>query len=313
MKITRPEIYYGELANDYVFVKTTARELDYPAGDQNIYTTYQGHGGVPIDSLWRKLLFSAHEATLRIALSQDVTRQSRILLHRQIQERVKKIAPFITFDRDAYMVIAQGGRLFWMIDGYTISDRFPYSEPMRRRGMNYMRNSVKAVVDAYNGTVNFYLSDPEDPMVLSYGKIFPELAKPLDQCRRICALISVTRRTYLRFKPTCTRLITCRIRRSFTTKKTCSASRAGLSAARNKKWSPITPSCACRVRPKKSSFCFYRSRQTNETTCARGWRRAATHRTMASSSHWIFPKPNWFTVPNRLRHASIRTLSSRNN
>jgi uncharacterized protein len=180
-KITRPEIYYGELANDYVFVKTTARELDYPAGDQNIYTSYEGGGGVPIDSFWRKLLFSAHQATLRIALSQDIAGQSRILLHRQIQERVKKIAPFITFDRDAYLVIAQGGRLFWMIDGYTISDRFPYSEPMRRRGMNYIRNSVKAVVDAYNGTVNFYLSDPGDPIILTYGKIFPELAKPLDQ------------------------------------------------------------------------------------------------------------------------------------
>jgi uncharacterized membrane protein (UPF0182 family) len=180
-KITRPEIYYGELANDYVFVKTTARELDYPAGDQNIYTSYEGRGGVPIDSFWRKLLFSAHQATLRIALSQDIVGQSRILLHRQIQERVKKIAPFITFDRDAYLVIAQGGRLFWIIDGYTISDRFPYSEPMRRRGMNYIRNSLKAVVDAYNGTVNFYLSDPEDPIILTYGKIFPELAKPLDQ------------------------------------------------------------------------------------------------------------------------------------
>ena len=181
LKITRPEIYYGELANDYVFVKTTARELDYPAGDQNIYTSYEGRGGVPIDSFWRKLLFSAHQATLRIALSQDIVGQSRILLHRQIQERVKKIAPFITFDRDAYLVIAQGGRLFWIIDGYTISDRFPYSEPMRRRGMNYIRNSLKAVVDAYNGTVNFYLSDPEDPIILTYGKIFPELAKPLDQ------------------------------------------------------------------------------------------------------------------------------------
>ena len=181
LKITRPEIYYGELANDYVFVKTTARELDYPAGDQNIYTSYEGRGGVPIDSFWRKLLFSAHQATLRIALSQDIVGQSRILLHRQIQERVKKIAPFITFDRDAYLVIAQGGRLFWIIDGYTISDWFPYSEPMRHRGMNYIRNSLKAVVDAYNGTVNFYLSDPEDPIILTYGKIFPELAKPLDQ------------------------------------------------------------------------------------------------------------------------------------
>jgi uncharacterized membrane protein (UPF0182 family) len=181
LKITRPEIYFGELANDYVFVKTAARELDYPAGDQNIYTDYQGSGGVPINSLWRKLLLSAHFATLRIALSQDITNQSRILLDRQIQARVKKIAPFITFDRDAYLVIAQDGRLFWIIDGYTTSDGFPYSEPMRQRGMNYIRNSVKAVIDAYNGTVNFYLSDVEDPVVLAYGKIFPDLFKPLDK------------------------------------------------------------------------------------------------------------------------------------
>jgi uncharacterized protein len=181
LKITRPEIYYGELANDYVFVKTAARELDYPSGDQNIYTDYQGNGGIPINSLWRQLLLSAHFATLRIVLSQDIKNESRILLHRQIQARVKKIAPFITFDRDAYLVIAQDGKLFWIIDGYTTSDGFPYSEPMRQRGMNYIRNSVKAVIDAYNGTVSFYLSDSEDPIVQAYGKIFPELFKPLDK------------------------------------------------------------------------------------------------------------------------------------
>lgn len=178
IKITRPEIYYGELANDYVFVKTAARELDYPSGDQNIYTTYEGRGGVPVRSFWRKLLFSAHYATLRIVLSRDITNESRILYHRQIQDRVKKIAPFVTFDRDAYLVIAQGGRLFWIIDGYTTSDRYPYSEPMRRRGKNYIRNSVKAIVDAYNGTADFYLSDPKDPIILAYAKIFPELFKP---------------------------------------------------------------------------------------------------------------------------------------
>lgn len=181
LKVTRPEIYYGELANDYVFVKTNARELDYPAGDQNIYTTYEGDGGVSVGSLWRKLVFSAHFATLRIALSQDVIRESRILFNRQIQERVKKIVPFITLDRDPYMVIAQGGRLFWIIDGYTTSDRFPYSEPTRRQGTNYIRNSVKAVVDAYNGTVDFYMSDSEDPVVQSYEKIFPGLFKTLDE------------------------------------------------------------------------------------------------------------------------------------
>ena len=181
INVTRPEIYYGELANDYVFVKSGARELDYPAGDQNIYTEYSGSGGVSIGSLWRKLIFSAHFATLRIALSEDVVQESRILYQRQIQERVKKVVPFVTFDRDAYMVIAQGGRLFWMIDGYTTSDRFPYSAPIRRQGTNYIRNSVKAVVDAYNGTVHFYMSDPEDPIVQSYQKIFPELFKPLEQ------------------------------------------------------------------------------------------------------------------------------------
>ena len=179
LKITRPEIYYGELANDYVFVKTKAQELDYPAGDQNFYTAYSGKGGVPVSSLWRKLLFSARYATLRIALSNDIIRESRILYHRQIQERVKKIAPFITFDRDAYLVIAEGGRLFWIIDGYTTSNRYPYSEPTERLG-NYIRNSVKAVVDAYDGTVSFYLSNPEDPIVLAYAKIFPGLLKLLD-------------------------------------------------------------------------------------------------------------------------------------
>ena len=181
LKVPRPEIYYGELAKDYVFVKSGARELDYPAGDQNIYTQYSGSGGVSIGSLWRKLIFSAHFATLRIVLSEDIVQESRILYQRQIQERVKKVLPFVTFDRDAYMVIAQGGRLFWMIDGYTTSDRFPYSAPIRRRGTNYIRNSVKAVVDAYNGTVDFYMSDPEDPIVQSYQKIFPQLFKPLEK------------------------------------------------------------------------------------------------------------------------------------
>ena len=181
LKITRPEIYYGELANDYVFAKTEAQELDYPAGDQNIYTTYEGRGGVPINSFWRKLLFSAHYATLRITLSRDITNESRILYYRQIQDRVRKIAPFIIFDRDPYLVIAQGGRLFWIIDGYTMSEYFPYSEPIPRQRTNYMRNSVKAVVDAYNGTVDFYLSDPTDPISLAYAKIFPELFKPLEK------------------------------------------------------------------------------------------------------------------------------------
>jgi len=180
LKITRPEIYFGELANEYVLVQTQAQELDYPSGDQNVYTKYEGRGGVTIGSFWRQLIFSAHHATFRILLSRDLTPKSRILYHRKVQDRVKKIAPFIDFDRDAYLVIAEGGRLFWIVDGYTTSDRFPYSEPLRRQGPNYMRNPVKAVVDAYHGTVDFYLSDPTDPIMQSFAKIFPGLVKPME-------------------------------------------------------------------------------------------------------------------------------------
>lgn len=178
LKVTRPEIYFGELANEYVFVKTRARELDYPSGDQNIYTTYAGKGGVPVRSFWRKLVFSARFGTLRIALSNDITAESRVLYHRQIQERVRKIAPFIAFDRDPYLVVSHEGRLLWIIDGYTTTDRYPYSEPTRGIG-NYIRNSVKAVVDAYDGTVDFYLSSSEDPIIQAYASAFPGLLKPL--------------------------------------------------------------------------------------------------------------------------------------
>jgi uncharacterized membrane protein (UPF0182 family) len=114
-------------------------------------------------------------------LSQDLTGESRILYHRKIQDRVKRIAPFITFDRDAYLVIRQGGTLSWIIDGYTTSERYPYSEPVRRQGPNYIRNPVKAVVDAYDGTVDYYLADPTDPIIQSFSRIFPGLIKSLDK------------------------------------------------------------------------------------------------------------------------------------
>ena len=177
--VTRPEIYFGEVDNDYVFVKTLAQELDYPAGDRNIYTTYQGEGGVPLRSFWRKLLYSARFATLRISLSNDITPESRILYYRKIQNRVQKLAPFLVFDEDPYLVVTPEGRLFWIIDGYTTSERYPYSEPTDGVG-NYIRNSVKTVVDAYNGTVDFHVSDPDDPVVKAYAKGFPGLFKPLE-------------------------------------------------------------------------------------------------------------------------------------
>ncbi len=178
IKVTRPEIYYGEIGNDYVFVKTRAQELDYPAGDKNVYSNYAGQGGVPIQSFLRKLLFAIRFGDVKIILSNDITGESRVMYYREIEERVKKAAPFIQFDRDPYLVIRQDGRLVWIVDGYTTSDRFPYSEPIRGLG-NYIRNSVKAVVDAYDGTLAFYLSEPDDPVVRAYAQAFPALFQPL--------------------------------------------------------------------------------------------------------------------------------------
>jgi hypothetical protein len=178
--IARPEIYFGELANDYVLVRTRSQELDYPAGDQNVYTTYKGRGGIPLSSFFRKLAFAARFGEIKILLSNDLTTDSRILMHRPVADRIRRIAPFFRYDRDPYLVVAADGRLVWMLDGYTITDRYPYSDPVRNVG-NYIRNSVKAVVDAYHGTVTFYLADRTDPIVQVYGRAFPELLRSLDE------------------------------------------------------------------------------------------------------------------------------------
>jgi len=182
LKVTRPEVYYGEIGNDYVFVKTRAQELDYPAGDKNVYSNYAGAGGVPIQSFLRKLLFALRFGDAKIVLSNDIIGESRVMYYREIGERVKKVAPFLQFERDPYLVIGQDGRLFWIIDAYTTSDQFPYSEPVRGMG-NYIRNSVKAVVDAYNGSLAFYLSEPDDPVVKAYARAFPGLFQPLSAMR----------------------------------------------------------------------------------------------------------------------------------
>jgi uncharacterized protein len=178
--ITRPEIYFGEIANDYVLVRTRSQELDYPAGDQNVYTTYKGRGGIPLSSFFRKLVFAARFGEVKILLSNDLTDESRVLMHRPVAERIRLIAPFFRYDRDPYIVVAADGRLVWMLDGYTTTDRFPYSEPVRGVG-NYIRNSVKATVDAYHGTVTFYLADGTDPVVQAYGRAFPGLLRPLEE------------------------------------------------------------------------------------------------------------------------------------
>jgi uncharacterized protein len=179
VKITRPEIYYGETSNEYVFVGTKRDEFDYPVGDKNVYNRYTGKGGVPL-SFWKKLIFAARFGSFTTLLSDDITKDSRIMYYRKVSERVSHIAPFVHLDGDPYMVITPEGRLVWILDGYTVTDLFPYSEPTAKMG-NYIRNSVKAVVDAYDGSVDLYISDAKDPMIQTYARIFPGLFKSLDQ------------------------------------------------------------------------------------------------------------------------------------
>jgi uncharacterized protein len=179
LRISRPELYFSELATDYVFARTRAKEFDYPAGNQNVYTTYGGQGGIPLGSFWRKALFAAYLGDIKLLLSNDLTPESRLLIYRNIRARVERIAPFFQYDDDPYMVISAAGGIVWLLDGYTVSDRFPYSAPTRGLG-NYVRNAVKVTVDAYNGAVHFYVADPADPLIRTIGQIFPGMLQPLD-------------------------------------------------------------------------------------------------------------------------------------
>jgi uncharacterized membrane protein (UPF0182 family) len=179
LKITRPEIYFGEVANAYVLVKTRQPELDYPKGDENAYTRYEGQGGVGIGSLWRKLVFAARFGEIKMLLSRDFTADSRILYHRQVAERAQRIAPFLRLDRDPYPVVTDQGRIVWLLDAYTTSAHYPYSQPTRGVG-NYIRNPVKITVDAYDGTVRLYVVEPDEPIVRAYARAFPGLFQPVE-------------------------------------------------------------------------------------------------------------------------------------
>lgn len=172
--ITRPEIYFGELSSDYVIVKSKVPEFNYPTSEGNVSTFYEGKGGVKLSSALKKAVFAAHFKTEKILLSSDITRESRILYYRNIMERARKIAPFLIYDQDPYIVVSKEGRLFWIIDAYTVSNRVPYSNPLNKK-INYIRNSVKVVVDAYNGSVKFYISDPDDVIMKVYRTIFPKI------------------------------------------------------------------------------------------------------------------------------------------
>ncbi|HIJ50115.1 MAG TPA: COG1615 family transporter [Nitrospinae bacterium] len=179
LKIKQPEIYFGELANDHVFVNTGTKEFDYPEGEKNVYKNYAGKGGFPIGSFFKKLVLAARFKTLKILFSNDIENDSRVLMYRNITERVQKVAPFLRLDNDPYLVISEG-RLIWLYDAYTVSNRYPYSQQIPRFG-NYVRNSVKVSIDAYDGSMNFYISDQSDPIIKTYQNIFPDLFQDLSK------------------------------------------------------------------------------------------------------------------------------------
>lgn len=178
VKLTRPQIYFGELTDRYVYVKTRQNEFDYPQGDTTSYTTYEGTGGIRIGNRLRRMLLAWGIGDLaRLPFSDDVTSDSRVLINRNIREIVNGVAPFLTYDTDPYIVVDSEGRLFWIIDAFTESSYFPYSthHDVGGNSLNYIRNSVKVSIDAYNGTVRFYVFDSQDPIVAAYRRIFPNL------------------------------------------------------------------------------------------------------------------------------------------
>ncbi|MFO8008720.1 MAG: UPF0182 family protein [Candidatus Brocadiia bacterium] len=180
MELGRPQVYYGQFTRDYVFVNTRAEEFDYPKGAENRYTRYDGRGGVEASGFVAKLMFALHFADMKVILSDDLVEGSRLMYRRTIGERVQHLAPYLTMDSDPYAVI-HDGRVYWIQDAYTTSRHYPYSEPAQGGDFNYIRNSVKAVVDAYHGSVNLYVADPDDPLIQAYQSIFPGLYSPLSE------------------------------------------------------------------------------------------------------------------------------------
>ena len=179
LRVTRPAIYFGELTDSWVFVRTGQREFDYPSGDENIFATYEGSGGVRVGSWLRRLVLASYFRSLKVLLSSDITNDSRAMYIRNIRLRAQTALPFLLFDSDPYLVIDAAGRLRWILDAYTGTSRYPYAQPLAN-GINYLRNSAKVVIDAYDGSVTTYLADPRDPLVLTLTKVFPGIFQPLD-------------------------------------------------------------------------------------------------------------------------------------
>ncbi len=178
LNVTRPEVYFGELTNTDVYVKTRQKEFNYPQGASNSLTSYEGNGGIVLGGFLRRIVIALDRDDLaKLPFSDDVSRDSRLLMRRNIRDRVAVLAPFLTFDPDPYIVLGDDGRLSWIMDAYTVSDSYPYSSHYRlgNNSINYMRNSVKVVIDAYDGTTTFYVFDTEDPIIAGYRRIFPRL------------------------------------------------------------------------------------------------------------------------------------------
>ena len=178
LNIEQPQIYFGEKTNDYVLVNTETQEFDYPMGQENVYGHYQGKGGVSIGSFTRRLVYAWQFGDFNILISGELTPDSNVLYYRNISERVKHLAPFLHLDSDPYLVVLDG-RLLWIQDAYTTTTHYPYSEPLGS-GINYIRNSVKVVIDAYDGSVTFYVIDPDDALIRTYQSIFPKLFVPIE-------------------------------------------------------------------------------------------------------------------------------------
>ncbi len=180
LKVTRPEIYYGQVPNNYCLVGTGAKEFDHPSGEDNVYKAYQGSGGISVGGLWRRLILALRFGDINILISGYIQHTSRIMMYRRVLERVQTLAPFLSYDSQPYLVVANDGSLQWIVDAYTTSDQYPYSEPTQDGG-NYIRNSVKITISAYDGGVKLYVSDPSDPLIQAYQRIFPGVFQPLSQ------------------------------------------------------------------------------------------------------------------------------------
>jgi len=180
LTVKRPEIYFGELTNTDVYVKTRQKEFNYPQGETNNLNSYEGNGGIVLGGFLRRIIIALDRGDLaKLPFSDDVNQDSRLLMRRNLRDRVSALAPFLTYDPDPYIVLGDDGRLSWIMDAFTVSDSYPYSNHYHLGGnsINYMRNSVKAVIDAYDGTTTFYVFDTEDPIIAAYRRIFPSLFK----------------------------------------------------------------------------------------------------------------------------------------